>query len=411
MFHIIQEIANESKTNGKIELLNKQYDNEEFKKILRYTLDPNKLFGIIPDTSWIKVTGNDHISPTTFDLLDRLVERSITGNMARNALQEHIDTLTKEDAELLIRIIRKDLRAGCSISTVNKVWSGFIEQPTYMRCTTYSKKTYEKWDYSVGIYSQYKMDGLFLNANVTNNITQFVTRQGSIIDSIHLDNISKELSILDGMQLHGELVMFKDGKPLPREESNGIANSIAQGGELDSEITPMYIVWDMIPKSEARKNNTYQVKYKDRFAKLESITNNMSYVNIVEYKLFYNIEDCFAHAIKLIKQGIEGTVMKTANMYWKHGTSKDQVKIKVEAVSEFKIIGAKLGAKDSKYENVYATIQCVTEDEKLSVDVVIKNDKMRKAINDDLSDWIGKIVSIVYNNISIDFETGKQSLY
>lgn len=413
MFEIISAIGNESKTNAKIDLLKSNFENEELKRLIEYTLNPNKMYGIIPDTSWIDVDGIDKINNNTYDILDQLYKREITGNHAKEVVKNHIDSLTKKDAELFIRIIRKDLRIGVGDSTVNKVWKGLLPEYPYMRCETYSKKTYLKWNSDFGFISQVKMDGIYNNANIIDGNVQFVTRQGNNIDMSYFDHIANELTHLSGYQIHGELVVYDKAtnKPLPRKTSNGIINSVTQGGKFEDFHIAKYIVWDMIPINESKKGNIYNRTYKERFDSIIEYFKDTKNVLVVDYSIFYNIEDCFQHALELIKQGHEGTVIKNPNGFWRHGTSKDQVKIKVEVVSEFEIIGATYGKKDSKYENEYATLQCKSSDDLLQVNVAIKNDKMRKSINDDLDLWLNKIVSIKYNNIEIDHDSGQYSLY
>lgn len=60
----------------------------------------------------------------TFDTLDTLIARTLTGKDALNVVAFEINRLEPGSAELLQRIIRKNLLAGFSESSLNKVCKG-----------------------------------------------------------------------------------------------------------------------------------------------------------------------------------------------------------------------------------------------------------------------------------------------
>lgn len=57
-----------------------------------------------------------------FDLLQALSSRSLTGDAARLAVTKALGCYDQETAEFLTRVLEKDLRAGFSAETANKVW-------------------------------------------------------------------------------------------------------------------------------------------------------------------------------------------------------------------------------------------------------------------------------------------------
>lgn len=58
------------------------------------------------------------------DLLQALSSRSLTGNDASTAVTKVLSLYTEEEAEFLELVIEKDLKAGFSDDTLNKVWAG-----------------------------------------------------------------------------------------------------------------------------------------------------------------------------------------------------------------------------------------------------------------------------------------------
>lgn len=405
IYKVIQTVASTSKTNDKLAILKENAKCDLFKKVIFYALNPQFVYGIIPNTSW-SVKGDsienrqDNFSETTFQLLDDLINRNLTGHAARDAILNHIFTLNDESIDLLIRIIRKDLRAGFSESTANKVWKGLIPKYPYMRCSLPSDSKITDEDYANGVYSEIKYDGMFNNANCIALTTQCTSRQGTNLPMDKFPDIAKDLSHIDGYQTHGELTIEEDGKTLPRQIGNGLITSMIRGdGQLAPNQRVIYTVWDIIPLEYAIPKGEYKVPYEERVALLESLLGGKEHVRIAEYKILYSKEECIEHAKEAIERGLEGTIIKKRDMIWKDGTSKYQIKLKVEFTIDLEIAGIAAGKSDTKVENRPATLQCKSACGQLLVNVTIKNEKMRDIIEDDPDDWISKIVSITANDI------------
>lgn len=405
IFNIIQSIASTTKGNEKMAILKSHSDSELFKKIVYYTLNPHFVYGVIPDTSWNLKSDqydnrDDEFSEETFKLLDDLINRNLTGHAARDAIIKHIHELNHESVELLIRIIRKDLRAGVSESTANKVWKGLIPKYPYHRCSLPSESKITDLDFKNGVYSQLKLDGLFNNANCLGGNVQCTTRQGTNIPMEKLSHIVDDLSHIDGYQLHGEFTVVENGVALPRQIGNGIINSICKG---DGDVTPsqriVYTVWDAIPLDSVTPKGTYEVAYSERLGLLERMLGDKDNVEVVEYKILYSKEDCIEHAKEIISRGLEGTVIKHPKMNWRDGKSKYQVKLKVEFVVELVINSIGEGKADTKVAGRPATLQCQSSCGLLQVNVTIKNESMRDIIEHNPDDWIGKVVSVKANDI------------
>lgn len=405
IYKLIQDIAATPKTNDKLALLNKNSGCDILKKVVYYALNPQFVYGIIPNSSW-SVKGDsienrqDNFSETTFQLLDDLINRNLTGHAARDAILNHIFTLNDESIDLLIRIIRKDFRAGFSESTSNKIWKGLIPKNAYMRCSLPSDSKITNEDYKKGVYSQIKYDGMFNNANCVAYTTQCTSRQGTNLPMEKFPDIANDLSHIVGDQLHGELTIEEDGKTLPRQIGNGLITSMIKGdGQLAPNQRVIYTVWDIIPLEYAIPKGEYKIPYEKRMERLESLLGDKENIRVAEYKILYSKEECVAHAKEAIERGLEGTIVKKRDMVWKDGTSKEQIKLKVEFNVDLQIMGIAAGKSDTKLENRPAVLQCKSSCGKLLVNVTIKNEKMRDIIEFDPDDWIGQIVSVVSNDI------------
>ena len=281
---------------------------------------------------------------------------------------------------------------------INKVYKGLIPAYPYMRCCLIKDIKSDSFDWEKGVFSQIKMDGIFANGNILEDF-QFTSRAGSVFPMDQFKEISESVSTIYGYQLHGELLVEQDGKILPRKIGNGILNSVLKNGSFEKNQKPVYVVWDMIPVEEAKSKNKYKVPYHDRLARLEYMFKGNEHIRIIEYKVLHSLKECILHGIDLIKQGYEGSVFKNPDMIWEDGTSKQQVKVKVEFDCDLEIIGIKEGKKETKYEGRPAVFECQSSDGILKVNAVIKNEKMRDAVEADPEDWIGKIITFKSNDI------------
>ena len=93
-------------------------------ELFKYAMDPFLVFGIkkfdrLPQHEYSS-TDNPNIK-IVFDVLDKLAAGELTGNAARTAWATTLAEFTWETASYLERVVDKDLRAGFSDETFNKV--------------------------------------------------------------------------------------------------------------------------------------------------------------------------------------------------------------------------------------------------------------------------------------------------
>lgn len=410
VFESLQEIAQTSATKVKQELVGKFIQDELFRNTVEYALNPHKVYGVIPQHDWITVNGTAQFDNQTFKLLDDLIARRITGHAARDAILYELARLEAPSANLLVDVIKKDLRAGFSESTVNKVYKDLIPEYSYMRCSTLNKIKPEKFNWKKGVISGVKLDGMYANGNILDDL-QFVSRQGSVMPMEHFQDIANSVKHINGYQTHGELLVKQDGKILPRTTSNGILTSVMKGGKFESNQEPVYVVWDIIPIEYAKKKGKYKVPYSERLAKLEKLFANNEHVEVVEYRIVHTLQEAIAHAMELIELGFEGSVFKDPDMIWEDGTSKWQVKVKIEFESDLEIVEIANGRQGSKIEGRPGALLCKSSCGEVVVSVTVKNDKMRALIEKDPSDWIGRIVPVIANDLLLAEGSTTHSLF
>lgn len=399
----LNKIAENPSKNDKQALVSDYVKHDTFKAVCKLAYDPFMIFGILPTKAHEQIEPGELFfdENETMSFLQDLMDRKLTGNAAKEALEKQLRTLSAESAELLIRILRKDLRAGFSESTINKATADLIPVFPYMRCSLPKEVKFEDWEWSKGVISQEKADGMFANGNRIKGTLYFSSRQGSPFPMDEFADLIEEAKshLHENFQYHGELMVERNGKVLPREIGNGILNSVLKGGKFGEGERPIYCIWDLIPISAVKSKGRYDVPYLSRLKDIRDTTKDCKSIRMIETKVVTSLKSAYDHFFALTEQGKEGTVAKKPTMIWKDGTSKDQVKLKVEAPCELEIYDIANGKIGSKNEGLPGALCCQSSCGSLKVDVTVKNEKMRKEIEKDREHWKGKIVTVIFNQI------------
>jgi len=120
MLNKIKEMQNAIGAD-KIEVIKKY---PELKKVLLYAYDPFKKYYMAAPI--VRTTGFCNLGLATESLLDDLSSRKLSGQLAYEAVCDHIASLNPKAAEVFSRIINKDLRAGIHVKSINKAFPGLI---------------------------------------------------------------------------------------------------------------------------------------------------------------------------------------------------------------------------------------------------------------------------------------------
>ena len=410
VFAAIERIAATSSKIEKESLLKEAGSSSSlFMRSVIAAYDPFRNYGISnapQKTPGIAPGGNTLEEAAVWTTLDHLVDRTLSGNAARDKVQSMVDFLDEPSAEMFRRIVNKDMRAGFSEGTINKCFKGTIAEFPYMRCSLPAKRNMAKWDWSVGIITQEKADGMFANVNHDNQGTVWITsRSGSVLPAATLgieDDIKKAL--LPGYQTHGELTVFEAGVLLPREKGNGVLNSLLSGGSLGADQQVVFEAWDQIPLDAVVPGGKHGIFYRARFALLAKQIINAQRAGIVSVRaiptrIVKSKAEAYAHYRELLGKGKEGIVCKHPNAIWADNTSKDQVKLKLEVDVDLIVTAIVPGKPGGKAAGRAGSVTCLTSCGELKVDVTVKNEAMRDQIDANPTDWIGRILVVRSNAI------------
>lgn len=240
ILNIIEEIAATSSRLTKESILKREFSNETLKHVISAAYNPYINY-------WIKkipeYTRSAHHSSLDagIDALSMIANRTYTGRLGIDYLESVLSDLEQDDAIVMERIIERDLRAGISASTVNKIWAGLI--PTFDVMLSHKDISGIKYP----AIAQTKMDGARCHLYFDGVIATAFSRSGKPFN-LHgvLDETAKKLMFKDETW-DGELLFYKDGHALDRKTSNGLAAK-ANKGTLSKEecLNVRFIPWDIV---------------------------------------------------------------------------------------------------------------------------------------------------------------------
>ena len=216
---VILELGTSRSRIFKEQVLSNFLHDKEFQQGLEMALSPFTTFGVAK----IPISKKDGFGlgfeQFSEDLAKKLISRKVTGNKARELIQEHMEYATKDEwNNWYRRILRKDLRCGVSVKTVNNVAkkSDLDFQIAVFGCMLAqdAKKHLKKL---VGkCLVEYKFDGVRVITLVHDGKVTMYSRNGKVLTNFpHITKAFNKMALEDCM-LDAE-VMSEDFQSLMKQ--------------------------------------------------------------------------------------------------------------------------------------------------------------------------------------------------
>ena len=407
---LFETLASDNSRIFKTSLLQTHKDNEVLRESIRLALDPFTQFyqRKIPNYSYNASRPNYDLKQALKDL-KVLYTRELTGNAAIAFLSDLLGCLNEDDAKVVERIIKKDLKCGVSLGTANAVWPSLIHEYPCMLCSGYEDKLVSKIKWPA--LAQKKEDGMRFNAIVKDGKVEFRARSGKELDLLgYLDQEFLTIAKGENLVFDGELLIeLPDGNFAPRQEGNGILSKAGKGTISGTEANQVRAqLWDVIPFENFISGN-YKTGYSTRLEKLnELIKLSSGKLHVVETAEVNSIEEARIIFNKYLLEGFEGIILKDSSSIWENKRSKSQIKFKAELEADLKIVGIQEGT--GKYIGKLGAIDVESNDGVIRVSV-------GSGFSDDqrsnLAEWldrIGQIVAVKYN-ARLKNKDGEESLF
>jgi len=403
IFNIFEQLSADNSRLAKEAILTKNKGNETLQRVFFLALDPFSQFYIrkIP-----KYNPSEKGRPLddALDDLGLLLTRQVTGNKAIDHLKSVLESVYKDDAKIIERIIAKDLRCGVSEATANKTWPKLISSYPVMLASGYDQKLVDKLKWPALV--QLKLDGMRFNAIVRGDSVEFRSRNGRELNIPNelFPHTFVRLAAVYGrdMVFDGELLVADaSGKPVNRQTGNGILSKSIKGTMSETEALQVRAtLWDAI-SYESFKSGIDKHPYKNRLATLCEAIYTVKvehkpvghYVSIVWSKKVdtqYEAQKIFE---KFLSEGQEGTILKGMDAIWEDKRSKEQIKFKGELECDLRVVDWEEGT--GKNLGRLGALVCESEDGKIRVNVGSGyTDDQRDSYSKKV---IGKIATVKYN--------------
>ena len=402
---IIEQLRNTSGTNDKLQILKDNKDNELLKKVLYYTYNDNLQYGfsekklrelLNTQSTLIYNMWNDG-----FDMLDILASSNINDDLRARAVT-FLAYQSKQEAELWINILTRDLKCNISTKTINKAIPKLIPEFKIQQAYPIDKYYPKKNEWHV---LEEKVNGI--NGSFVNGI--ILSRQGKEIKG--LNHIIEQLNQLSfkGYYFNGEFVR-KNIDNIPNGENFRLTTSIVNSDDEDKSCID-FVVFDLLPIDEFNEGES-KLKYKDRLQQLkqlkqEAAEKDLNNLNIP--KIYYegeyvsNIDYYLDLATKEDKEGL----MYIKNNNWKNKRHSGILKIKKFLNADCRIIDyiegegrlkGKLGAFVIDYKGNKVNVGSGYTDEE------------RIKFWEHKEDYINRILQVKYKEETKDKKTGLVSI-
>ena len=383
----------------KEQILKENKGNHLLKLAFRLALDPSINFYIkaVPDP---KLGGHATNLEATLEMIERdLASRKIRGDNARGAVAMALGALGADDAEVLRRVLGRNLRCGVSESTVQKIWPDLqLSWPCMLVSTG---------EIAFPCLAQTKCDGMRFNAVVENGKVTYRTRVGKELELF--EALDKDVLALTGGQdyvLDGELLMTgPNGETLDRKTGNGLLTKFQKGtGTRGLAHQIRAVVWDIIPLTSFRAGICCK-GYQQRHFMLRA--QNLERIRIAPVCMVTSMEAAQTLYQQKLAEGEEGLVLKNPEGFWENKRVKHQVKMKAELEADLIVTGILPGT--GKYEGKIGSLQVSSAGGTVTaaVGTGLSDEDRSKAP----SEYLGKIVAVKYNALITDKKTKAKSMF
>jgi hypothetical protein len=338
------------------------------------------------------------------DLLLSFTKGNCRGNEQKALLLQMLQNLIPADAEVICRILDRDLASGFGEKSCNATWPGLISTFDFLLADT---------DPTSIVYpalSQLKADGIRAKMHISaemNRVT-FISRQGKPIELFDFfDQEGIALVFGKTSDLDGELICYNgDGTPMSRKVSNGILNKAIKGTISREEASVVrFVCWDL-------DDPAGKWSYVDRFRALEKqfIEQKPKRIMLIETILVSNRSEALDHFKQIRRRGLEGTIVKNLEGKWVPKRSKDLCKFKAEIEGEFKVVGFEFGTGKNKHR--VGALNIESADGLIKSKVGIFKD-MDEKVRDEWVSNTPEIVTVLYNERITDKsrKDGTESLF
>ena len=399
-------LAQTSSNNAKKDILIENSENERFRLLLYYLLNPFLITGI----SAKKISKETEKPPTKqFGSFPELMEYLFSNNTGTDDVISNIRSFLsaqeQDMREFYSSIITKSARIGCDTKSVNKAFGEeFIPQWEVQQAYNIEKSPLKENEWFSLTEKLNGVRGTYFEGKI-------ISRQGK--EFVNLEHIIEEIKQLfpnpENHVLDGELVRLNT-EGLSDNENFRIGTGILSRDDADKSSIRL-IVFDILPKSEFLEGQS-DLTYKDRLAILKDLgeqASDQGLKHVATVENLYEGTDVLKidhYLDKMVAGDKEGLMLNRDSKYYRkrhNGILKVKrfytVDLKVTSVEEGSgRLTGKLGAFVVSYKGNSVNVCSGMSDEQ------------REEFWTNRENLPGRVIEVKYKEESSDKKTGAQSL-
>ena len=339
MFYRLDDmVARLNATNSKNEKMEILREYPDLKKVLKYTYDPYRKYGV--KSSQLIKKSNIVVSwdayTNLYEILDAMADRKLTGHEAIGTLNAFIRDTEETWTYLIHLILDKNLKTRTDVKLINKVWPNLIPQFDVALAQKFEDHAHKiDWDNEKWLGSR-KLDGVRVLARKENGKVKFFSRQGNEFTTLEV--LKKELEDIetDNFVLDGEMcVMDEEGN----EDYKAIVSQIKRKDYTIED--PMFIVFDSLTLNEFDEGSSNQTTLSrmlriDRFAMCAHITKLKMEKITSEAQAMKKLDDA-------VDNGWEGYMVRRADAPYEGKRTRALLKMKKMHDDEYVVKDIEVG--------------------------------------------------------------------
>ena len=389
--NILNQLKSTNSNKEKGNILSENKDNELLKRILEYTYNPFKKYGLTEKVFIGNEYGSNENYEEIFSLLDKL-EKSNINDKLRAEAKSLVNSYNEDTKEIVIGMMCKNLKIGISPTTINKIWKNLIPSFGVQLAANYKNCQPKENEY---IFITEKLDGIRCVCIYQNGQAKFYSRQGKEITGLNdieteINTVCNALNI-DEYVFDGELLKENydnlDSGSLYRETTS-IVNSKAEDKK-----GIIFNMFDILPLQEF-KNGIGSKIYKDRRKELENIEKlNTEHIHIVPVLYEGTDHSKITELLKEMESNEKEGVMINRNFVYEVKRTKSVLKVKSMESADLRIVGFEEGR--GKNAGTLGAVIVDYKGYKVNVGSGF-SDEDRKYFWNNQNSLMGKIVEIQY---------------
>lgn len=411
LYNIFIELSNTTSRNAKEDILRRESNNEDFKRVLKFLVDPMVVTGIsnkkidkeVQIGFYETESGDYYIT----DLLDYLSIHNTGTDSDIAYVNWYMWKLTdNEDLHQFIKdIVTKSFRVGVDVKTCQKIYGKeFIPTLDVMLGTSYENVNIPENAY---ISISQKLNGtrcFYYKGNL-------YSRHGKVFSGCEhiLYQLKKVANTYEvDYVFDGELVLEESGLSDSErfQKGTGIANS------KDADKSNLVLnIFDMLPREEFERGmsrNTYSKRRKDLLL-FERRAYNHCLMNVRVVKMFYEGYDhseIFKWLDYAESHDMEGVMVNLDTPYVGKRT-KDLIKVKKFYTFDLPVIGVEEGTGRNKGKLGAVVVKFRDNEVKVGSGFT---DEQRIHYWNNPQEIIGRVIEIKYKEITKNKSDGMESL-